>query len=445
MLVRPRSLALAILATGLALHSAARASDVCSAAPLVSTCINSDNLWPHAGPSRFVGVGGTELLDPGRIGFGIVADYLSRPIVFQVPSPGGSGSSQYAIDNQVNGTFLWAYGVTRRLELDLGVPITFGQTGTGAEPITGSSQHLQQTAVRDMRFGAAYALVPREPSDHVRAWALTARFEVSAPTGDRTQFAGDRTGVFIPSVAADYRRGRWFAGIEVGARIRPAEQLLGANVGTQGVVGLGIGYDVLKRLDLLSVMVEARALPTFATQYVATPTPTGTTEASNSTFLAPAEWMVSLRTAPLGGGAFSVTAGGGGALPFASAEVTEPRLRFVLGIRYAPSEADRDRDRDGIPDTHDRCPDDPGPAPTGCPEGMTPMPHLDLVRASDKCKGEPDMVDGFKTDDGCPDEDTDKDGIPDRYDLCPLVPDDLAGLPDGCPEGQAPTPAPKKP
>ena len=444
MLVRPRSLALAILATGLAFPTAAHANDVCQAAPLVSTCINADNIWPHAGAARFVGVGGTELVDPGRLGFGIVADYLSRPVVFHVPSPGGSGSDQYAIDNQVNGNFLWSYGVTRRLELDLGVPITFGQTGVGAEPITGSGQHLQETAVRDLRFGAAYAIVPRQPADTVRVWSLTARFEVSAPTGDRTQFAGDRAGVFSPSISADYRRGRWFAGIEVGARIRPADQLLGADVGTQGVVGIGIGYDILKRYELLSVMLEARTLPTFATQYVAAQSTTGITESSASSFLAPTEWMLSVRTAPLGAGSFAVTAGGGGAIPLTSAEVTEPRFRFVVGVRYAPSEGDRDRDRDRVPDTRDQCPDDPGPPPTGCPEGMTPMPRLDLMHASDKCKADPDTVDGFKADDGCPDEDQDKDGIPDRYDLCPLIPDDLAGLPDGCPEGQAPTAAPSK-
>ncbi len=443
MLVRPRSLAPAILATALLLPSAARADDVCRAAPLVSTCVNSDTLWPHAGPQRFVAVGGTETNDEGRLGFGLVADYQSRPIVFHIPTPGAAGSDQYAINDQVNGTFLWSYGVTRRLELDLAVPITFGQSGSGTEPVTGSVQHLQDTAVRDLRFGAAYALLPREPADRVRVFSLTARFEMSAPTGDRTQLAGDRTGVFIPSVAADYRRGRWFAGAEIGARIRPAEQILGADVGTQGVVGIGIGYDVLKKLDLLSVMVEARMLPTFAKQYVAVQTPIGTTETSSSAFLAPAEWMLSVRSAPLGSGAFAVTAGGGGAIPITSANVTEPRFRFVLGLRYAPSEGDRDRDRDKIPDTRDKCPDDPGPAPTGCPEGMSAAPQLDLVHATDKCKDDPDTVDGFKTDDGCPDEDTDKDGIDDRHDLCPLVADD-DGLRDGCPDGKTP-PAPKTP
>jgi hypothetical protein len=210
------------------------------------------------------------------------------------------------------------------------------------------------------------------------------------------------------------------------------------------MLGIGIGYDLLKRFDLLSVMVEARTLPTFAKQYVATQTPIGTTEGPSSQLLAPSEWMVSVRSAPIASGAFAVTMGGGGAIPITSANITEPRFRFVFGVRYAPSEGDRDRDRDKIPDTRDKCPDDPGPAPTGCPEGMSAPVQLDLTHASDKCKDDPDSVDGFKADDGCPDEDTDKDGIDDRYDLCPLVPDDLGGIRDGCPEGTAPT-APKKP
>ena len=109
----------------------------------------------------------------------------------------------------------------------------------------------------------------------------------------------------------------------------------------------------------------------------------------------------------------------------------------MLGIRYAPSEGDRDRDRDSIPDSRDSCPGDPGVAPGGCPPGVTParpIPQLGLARAPDACKDDPDSADGFKDDDGCPDEDTDKDGIDDRYDRCPLESEDFAGLTDGCPE-----------
>ena len=444
MLVRPRSLALAILATGLALPTAAHANDVCQAAPLVSTCINADNLWPHAGAARFVGVGGTELVDPGRLGFGIVADYLSRPVVFRIPSPAGSGSDQYAIDNQVNGNFLWSYGVTRRLELDLGVPITFGQTGVGAEPITGSGQHLQETAVRDLRFGAAYALVPRQPADTVRVWSLTARFEVSAPTGDRTQFAGDRAGVFSPSVSADYRRGRWFAGIEIGARIRPADQLLGADVGTQGVVGIGIGYDILKRYELLSVMLEARTLPTFATQYVAAQS-TNEDHRVVDVVLPRSHRVDALRTHRSARHRLvrrhrrrrrrhpAHERGGD------RAAVPVRRRRPLRAERRGP------RPRSGSRPRHARpVPRRPRPAATGCPEGMTPMPRLDLMHASDKCKGDPTRSTASRPTTAVRTRTRTKTESPTATTSARSSPSNLAGLPDGCPRGQAPTAAPSK-
>ena len=49
----------------------------------------------------------------------------------------------------------------------------------------------------------------------------------------------------------------------------------------------------------------------------------------------------------------------------------------------------------------------------------------------DQCVNEPEDMDGFQDDDGCP-EDNDGDGVPDKKDVCPMEP----GLPeaDGCPD-----------
>jgi OOP family OmpA-OmpF porin len=81
-----------------------------------------------------------------------------------------------------------------------------------------------------------------------------------------------------------------------------------------------------------------------------------------------------------------------------------------------------DRDDDGVPDETDKCPDEPGPAPEGCP--ASDRDEDGIADASDKC---PD-VKGAKPD-GCP-ADSDGDGVPDDTDKCP----DLAGdQPDGCP------------
>ena len=122
--------------------SVARAGDCDSR--LLSTCIDSDTLWPHAGPQRFVAVGGTETVPRSNVSFGLVASYQSRPIVVHLPSPGPAGSDRTVIDNQLSSTFLFGYGVTDRLELDLALPITLLQDGSGASLITGGANDTPQ-------------------------------------------------------------------------------------------------------------------------------------------------------------------------------------------------------------------------------------------------------------------------------------------------------------
>jgi hypothetical protein len=344
--------------------------------PLQSTCINSDTLWPHAGAQRFLTVGGADTIASGQVAFGLDTTYLSRPIILQSSSPGPNGSEAFAVDNQVNANFLWAYGVTRKLELDFALPITLEQNGAGIAPITGGDS-LHATAIRDLRFGLAYALISRPRVDeqtlaNVPALpAIAVRFEVSAPTGDNDQFAGERTAVFIPSIAADFKRGRFFAGAEFGARLRGGvEELAGSRVGTQLFAGLGAGVDLIRsrgesKRDLLSLTVEGRALPTFAEQADVTQTNTGATSTLNGQHITPAEWAVALRTVPVVGDDLAIQLGGGGSIPLSSdSGITTPRFRFTLSLRYAP--LGHDSDGDGVLDKYDHCPHQKGDD-QGCP------------------------------------------------------------------------------
>jgi hypothetical protein len=244
---------------------------------------------------------------------------------------------------------LWTYGVTDRLELDFALPVTFGQGGAGLAPVAGGPG-LNDTALRDFRFGFAYAMGPARASADREGpetpagggWGLAARFEVSAPSGDRDQFAGERAGVFIPSLSADGRVGRLFAGAEVGARIRPTAQLLGARVGTQIVTSLGVGVDLLPR-RLLSGVLEAWALENLVGQEDAFVQNNAYATQPNRTVLVPAEWQLSARSAPFGD-AFTIQLGGGSAIPWSSdAAITAPRFRFVLSVRWAPLGHDRPR------------------------------------------------------------------------------------------------------
>lgn len=353
--------------------------------PIVSACINDDTLWSHAGPQRFIGVGGTELIQPGHVGFGITTSYLSRPIILHTPSPGPGGTDENAVNDQVNGTFMFAYGVTHRLELDVILPMTFAQGGSGTSAITGG-QDLRDTAVRDMRFGATFAIIPRDRVDpglmmETSPFAVTARMEVSAPTGDLGQFAGEKGGVFIPSIAADYRSGKWFGAAELGARVRQTAEFVGARIGTQATLALGVGHDVMKK-QLLSVMIDARALPTFAEQHDANQTVQGLVSTPNGKHIIPAEWMLAVRSSPVKGGDVAIQLGGGGAIPFGGeAAITTPRFRFVLGLTYAP--LGLDSDKDGVLDKDDKCPGTPGVRENaGCAPARPPPPDPpDLISA----------------------------------------------------------------
>ncbi len=361
----------------------ARAASADCNTPITSPCVDSDTFWPHAGPSQFMSVGGTETVAADRIAFGLVGSYLSRPIVLHVPSPGAEGSDRPAIDNEINATFLFAYGLTDRFELDLAVPVTIFQDGAGVSPLLGCggtvSCNVPATATRDMRFGATYTFLSR-PKKHpwrhdASGFGLAARFEMAAPTGDDNAFAAERAAVFVPSLTLDYRSYRFFAGAEVGARIRPTTDFAGARVGTQGIIAGGVGLDLLKQHDLLAVTGELRFLPVFTEQADVSQTANGLQSSANGTFITPAEWMVTARSAPLEGGDLSFQLGVGGWFPTSTfAPITSPRLRIALGITFAPRGTDTDGD--GVPDATDKCPLEPGPkvseSGAGCPEKASP-------------------------------------------------------------------------
>ncbi|MDB4935457.1 MAG: outer membrane protein OmpA [Labilithrix sp.] len=360
--------------------------------PLVNTCINSDTFWPNPGPTRFATVAGTETVGEGQVGFGLIATYLSRPVVLRVATPGPGGSDQFVVDNQVTGNFLFAYGVTQRLQLDFALPVTFVQTGAGTSPLTGGDD-LHDTAVRDLRFGFAYAIVPRDrvsPDAQAQksSGALTGRMTISAPTGDSSDFAGERSAVFAPSLAGDYRMGIVFAGLEVGARLRPVTEFAGARIGPQLTTALGAGVDVIDH-ERLSIMAEARSYVNFAEQHDTAQSAFGISSRPNGKSITPAEWMLAVRTAPLLAGDISFLAGGGGPIPIGDPAITVPRFRFLLGAVYAPTA--RDTDGDGIIDKNDFCPSIAGKRGgerPGCPAEAPPPPDASAPRPATPAENE---------------------------------------------------------
>jgi OmpA-OmpF porin, OOP family len=99
-------------------------------------------------------------------------------------------------------------------------------------------------------------------------------------------------------------------------------------------------------------------------------------------------------------------------------------LGIFLGKAVAPEKKIKDKDKDGIPDDKDSCPELAGPAFTnGCPDKDADG----IADKDDQCPDVPGTL-AYK---GCPIPDSDKDGVNDEKDKCPIVPG-LARY-DGCP------------
>jgi outer membrane protein OmpA-like peptidoglycan-associated protein len=117
---------------------------------------------------------------------------------------------------------------------------------------------------------------------------------------------------------------------------------------------------------------------------------------------------------------------------------------LMIGLSFNPKSRsettavveDPDPDKDGVLGRNDACPTEAGTNPDGCPTRDTD--NDGIMDAADKCVSEPETVNTFQDEDGCPDTlpDTDADGLDDTKDKCPAEAEDKDGFQDedGCPE-----------
>lgn len=414
--------ALVALVATVATVDTARAAD-CKAAS--STCIDSEALWPYAGPTTWFSIAPARTVARNGFGFGLASSFQHDPIVFRTSSASPTGGTKVAaIGNQLTTSFLFSYGVTDRLEIDAVAPVTFFQDGTGVTRLTGTQAvDIPTSGVRDVRIGAAYALVPVPRIARPQGVGVVARLDFSLPTGDQDYFGGGRTVVVIPALALEEAVGPVSFGATLGARLRGKSELLGAKVGSQGFMALGAAATVDAK-HRVAVTGELFALPSLVDG--------GTS---------PVQWLGGVRWAPLWAGDLVLHAGAGGSLRGASAQLLEPTWRATLDVRYAPLA--NDSDHDGVLDRDDKCPGeaedrDGYEDADGCPDPDNDRDGIPDAR--DECANAPETVNGYKDADGCPELDSDVDGVIDDLDKCPVLPEDENDYEDadGCPEGGPP-------
>ena len=218
---------------------------------------------------------------------------------------------------------------------------------------------------------------------------LGLQLPVSFPTGHATRYLGDGGVTFSVDLLAELRKGPVralfnFAPVHFRPRFEYGDVV--RHVGLKWGTGIGVQF-------VESVGARVESWGTYG--YM------GGVDAGFT-----GEWSASLVLQPSPNVVFEL-GGGGGIAGFAV-----PKLRAFAGLRLTSPERG-DKDKDGILDSKDQCPD----------------------AAED--------FDSWDDADGCPDPDNDGDGFPDASDACPGnaenpgVGDDSDGCPDAAPEPEA--------
>lgn len=247
------------------------------------------------------------------------------------------------------------------------------------------------------------------------------------PTGDeraglgRGNFAGGAAVI----VSQSWTRFRFAA--NAGYGIYPRGDVASLSTGDEIFFSVGGGFSPI--VDKLDVNVELDGS--------LTPGLAGADRDGRERFGDPAHTPVELLVSARYRFPFGLSVGGGVGKGL-SAGFGSPDVRFFATAAMAFS-ITPDKDKDGIKNKDDACPEEPEDFDEfedadGCPD-----PDNDgdqIADVEDACPDAPEDFDEFEDADGCPELDNDGDGIEDTEDSCPMDAEDVDTYEDedGCPD-----------
>jgi OmpA-OmpF porin, OOP family len=353
----------------------------------------------------------------------------------------GAGGTVYSIENMFTATLIAAYGLKfGPLELELGgsVPLRLMNGDRGPDivdpgnPNNNKDYKLDGQGLGSIGLHLKTRLLKTSRKPHVGLGVIASIFLPSTDPKDR--FLGEEEAVpqVIGILDKEFgRQGRLRIALNGGIRVRKSQTFTDSDT-TDGVMptgqqvtfggevpyGIGIAYAISKqRFDLVA---EAY----------------GTLPLGDKENYQPLEALGGIKVY-LARNSFLSLGAGRGLLPGKGAN---PDFRGMIGIVFEPNIGDRDGD--GLKDDVDKCPDEPEDIDDFEDEDGCPDPDNDrdgILDEDDRCPDVPEDKDGFEDEDGCPEGnkgDRDNDGILDNVDKCPDDPEDFDQFEDedGCPE-----------
>jgi OOP family OmpA-OmpF porin len=337
--------------------------------------------------SRFFAADSLELDGDLRFATGVVMSYGSRLRTFRKSDAAvGAGPE----DSRLIENSLWIHpGASLVLapgaRFGLDVPVAL-QTGTGATLDGTFYPAPSSPAFGDVRGSFDLRLFGRERSD-VDGLVVAAGVSAYIPTGASSAYASDDFARVAFRVAGAWQAGPLLAAARVGYMYRKDDLVFaGVRLGGEGNAVLAAGY----HRGALVVGPELHGSTVLKTAFDRRSTPLEILGGAH----------VKLGEVQLGAGLGTAVVTGLGA----------PWFRGVLSVEWTPMPGfalDRDRDRDGVIDADDMCPDVPGLADGPIGSRGCPAPPLDsdgdgIVDGDDACP----QVRGARTNDptthGCP-------------------------------------------
>ena len=371
----------------------------------------------------FVLVREAEQLHSWQWSVGLVGNYALHP--FEIGDEDTGDRAAPVIDHLGGFDLTMALGLGQHIQVGVAVPFLQLHDELANGPLAeamGMSQKI--VGIGDMRVAFGVQIL-RQDSEGI-SLALAPRLVI--PTGRRKQLLGSGTVALGGDLALGRRWHHFRFSINAGFQVNLTSQRL-ANIWADDEFRWGVGVAAIvdqdERVEIgvefVGATVIAEELEEELGLDVFDPVHT------------PMEIMLALRFDPEGlfCGGFGVGRG-----------ITDgwgtPDLR-AYGVVALQSERERDKDKDGIQDRQDECPEDPEDLDNfedsnGCPDPDNDQDSV--LDVDDECPEIPEDLDGFEDIDGCPDPDNDQDGIADVSDACPDKPEDMDGFndTDGCPE-----------
>jgi OmpA-OmpF porin, OOP family len=338
-----------------------------------------------------------DLRGGARPGFRIGIDWAHKPLV-QYDEDGDE--LDVLISDQVYGHLGLGLMLVDRLRLSVNLPILLSQSSDDVDINGVTFSANEGTAVGDLRISADVRLAG-EYGDPI---TLALGVQLHAPTGDRDAFAGDGKVRFVPRLMIAGDISLFAYSVRVGFNYRPQDEGFG-EIATGSELGFVATAGVRVADGMLLIGPELWGS-----------TVVSDSEAAFTTESTPFELAFG---AHLKVGGFMLGAGAG---PGLNRGLGAPAVRVLGTIGYVPDASDRDKD--GILDGDDACPDIPGPENDdpklhGCPD----RDHDKIIDPEDACPDVAGPPNSDPTKHGCPlPNDRDGDGIIDDEDACPDVP-----------------------